>query len=650
MFRRGDGEGPHAHWPGTPAFGLVLAITVAFGSAIALLYSPLASAQGEVCPSASDHNYMGQYPSDREGPWSEEAQGVAHDHTNWFLTQRSRLIKFPVDFDISSNLDWNNPPPGVLSRGIPGTLAEIGYNHFGDLDQYAGFVFIPIEGPRPLAGVGVFRASTLSFVDHVRFTRQERAAWVAVNHAQGSRDGSGEVILYTSDEDITSDSPIYRYKLDISTLESTNDLGASLTYKDPFRLFGTTGQPLDPPLRKMQGGVFTPWGDLYLVNGNQEASVSQIRGGIHLFDEKGRLIAESVNEQGLGGFKYEYHPDSRAEEPEGIDWWNRDSPILPASPNIRGQLHALLLDNDWEPFDNTPDDVYFKHYEVDYRCVGSEDTDGDGLADGVEAYLRNTDPLDPDTDNDGLSDSMEVEILHTDPLAVDTDRDGTPDGQEDLDGDGLTNWAESTRGTDPTDPDTDDDGLSDRDEVNRGTDPLEADSDRDGITDGAEVNQLGTNPSRADTDSDGLEDGSEVDFGTDPTAPDSDDDGLTDGEEVELTGTDPLVVDTDGDGLSDGREIRETGTNPTGADTDRDGLPDGDEVARGLNPNLADTDGGGDPDGLELGRSTNPLDSSDDSAPRFRIVLVVGIGVVGGLVTVAVLWFRRKRLRRKAPK
>jgi len=103
MFRRGDGEGPHAHWPGTPAFGLVLAITVAFGSAIALLYSPLASAQGEVCPSASDHNYMGQYPSDREGPWSEEAQGVAHDHTNWFLTQRSRLIKFPVDFDISSN-------------------------------------------------------------------------------------------------------------------------------------------------------------------------------------------------------------------------------------------------------------------------------------------------------------------------------------------------------------------------------------------------------------------------------------------------------------------------------------------------------------------------------------------------------------------
>jgi predicted lipoprotein with Yx(FWY)xxD motif len=42
------------------------------------------------------------------------------------------------------------------------------------------------------------------------------------------------------------------------------------------------------------------------------------------------------------------------------------------------------------------------------------DTDGDGLSDGDEVYLHETDPTNPDSDGDGFSDGWEIEN-NTDP-------------------------------------------------------------------------------------------------------------------------------------------------------------------------------------------------------------------------------------------
>ncbi|MBI2346069.1 MAG: thrombospondin type 3 repeat-containing protein [Deltaproteobacteria bacterium] len=74
---------------------------------------------------------------------------------------------------------------------------------------------------------------------------------------------------------------------------------------------------------------------------------------------------------------------------------------------------------------------------------GDPDTDTDGLTDGAEAFTHGTDPLERDTDGDGLKDSIEV-ALDLSPLATDSDGDGIADGDEDTDGDGLTNFAEVT--------------------------------------------------------------------------------------------------------------------------------------------------------------------------------------------------------------
>ena len=93
------------------------------------------------------------------------------------------------------------------------------------------------------------------------------------------------------------------------------------------------------------------------------------------------------------------------------------------------------------------------------------------------------------------------------------------DGNDDDDGDGLSNAEELALGTLPDDSDTDDDSLEDGAEVKRyGTNPRSADTDRDGLTDGQEV-QGGTDPTEADSDNDGMRDGYELEQGLDPNDP-----------------------------------------------------------------------------------------------------------------------------------
>jgi len=172
---------------------------------------------------------------------------------------------------------------------------------------------------------------------------------------------------------------------------------------------------------------------------------------------------------------------------------------------------------------------------------GQEDTDGDGLTNSEEAQIG-TDPLNPDTDGDGLGDGEEVKTYRTNPLVPDTDNDGLGDGDE-----------VHNRRTDPLNPDTDADRLIDGDEITRNTDPLNPDTDADLLNDGDEVGR-GTDPLNPDTDRDGLNDGTEVSIGTDPLKPDTDNDQLMDGQENQNC-PHPLNPDTDGDGIIDGQDL-----------------------------------------------------------------------------------------------
>jgi len=232
---------------------------------------------------------------------------------------------------------------------------------------------------------------------------------------------------------------------------------------------------------------------------------------------------------------------------------------------------------------------------------GNEDFDGDTLSNRAEINTYNTDPAQQDTDGDGIDDNDEVFILLTNPSTIDSNQNGVDDGLEDFDEDGLSNAQEIAFGTDPYLSDTDGDQLSDLFEVS-----FDGDSNNYSVTD--------LNPLDSDSDGDGLDDNVEVEIaGLDPllssdAAIDSDLDGLTNAEEA-LFGSSLSSADTEADGVSDLIEYQR-GTHPDSEDTDGDGQSDAQEINGFLNsdgivvftnPLLADTDSDGLSDGIELG-------------------------------------------------
>ena len=545
------------------------------------------------CP---DTYFLGDYPNaDNSVGWSEEAQGVAHDATNWFITRNKDpwILKIPYGFDLATYIDPENPPSEVLVTGLPEDLGQDyhGFDHYGDLDQVRGFLFVPLEQGQTQQGIAVFRTSDLGYLGHVLID-QGWAGWVAYN--------IHDRLLYSSNTfiDNTDGNRLFRYTVDFEALRrGDKDANGHLTaiqYHDRMALFENNGEPLLTPLgftedgtdyAYMQGGVFTPWGDLFLVNGDGEnKDAAYQHGGIHLFrpDAEGKLLRQDDSQCGAGCLNYEYHPQpvEPRQEPEGIDFWH-----LVGAPT-GGELHVLLLEN----YDFSEDSVFLKHYGFSYWCSQDGDSEGDGLTDFQEGYELGTDPYYYDTDHDWIPDGDEVNLLGTNPLEPDSDFDG------------LADVAEVVHGTDPLDADTDDDGFTDGDEVNiYHTDPLVADSDNDGLSNGDEVNIYHTDPLKADTDSDGLTDGDEVNvYHTDPLKADTDGDGLNDSDEVNVYHTDPLKADTDGDGLTDGDEVNVYHTDPLKADTDGDMLTDGIEVSYGTNPNNPDTDNDGLIDGKDV--------------------------------------------------
>ncbi|MBL8918582.1 MAG: thrombospondin type 3 repeat-containing protein [Myxococcaceae bacterium] len=267
--------------------------------------------------------------------------------------------------------------------------------------------------------------------------------------------------------------------------------------------------------------------------------------------------------------------------------------------------------------------------------VATIDTDADGMADALEAFLG-TNPRDRDSDDDGVIDSAEQHF------SDDTDDDGLINALDaDSDDDGVFDGTEL--GVTMPSMDTNETRkafVPDADPATR-TSPLAADSDRGGKTDGFEdvnvngrVDQGETNPGDpaddqgaiADADSDGLPDAAEMRLGSNPNDADSDDDGLPDGKEPNAAldadgdGVNNLNdPDSDGDRLFDGTEAGVT-TAPAGTDTARNFfIADADPATRTL-VLVADTDRGGMGDGAEdvnrNGRvdmgETDPLLKADD--------------------------------------
>ena len=291
------------------------------------------------------YRYIGNYPDGRRTGWTNNLQGVTNDGNYWYFSQAKTLWKFPVEHDLNTRIKKSDPARDILKKDMPPELK--GYNHYGDLDHYNGFIFTAVDGRKVPPRIVVFRISDLGYVDSWILDDLGHAGWCAID--------SNRSLLYTSNRTISINDPIYRYKINLDKL--VNDKEFALEYRDRFPLYDEHGQPLK--MDTMQGGDVSDNGFLYTVNGFCTGSV--INTGVMVFDDQtGVRVAKSTN--GFGDFNYEYRPGSAfwifnlgcKQEPEGLTLWDLDTEH---APGIRGQLHVIMIDNFGYGVK-----LYFKHY------------------------------------------------------------------------------------------------------------------------------------------------------------------------------------------------------------------------------------------------------------------------------------------------
>ena len=221
-----------------------------------------------------------------------------------------------------------------------------------------------------------------------------------------------------------------------------------------------------------------------------------------------------------------------------------DSPVTISFPG--GLRKKTTLQNTLQP--NTQsvyslvkagNNVYI-HQDVFDTLTEFPDTDGDGVADNLDAF-----PNDPaetvDTDGDGVGDNADAfpnDATKSELQEPDTDGDGVVDSLDsDIDGDGIVNEIDNAPlVANPDQADVDQDGIAD---------VLDPDIDGDGVANELDNEPLIANPDQADTDGDGL---------ADITDPDIDGDGVTN--ELDAFPNDASEsTDTDGDGVGDNADV-----------------------------------------------------------------------------------------------
>ena len=174
-------------------------------------------------------HYRGNFPKHRNNGWGKGLQGVANDHLHWFFTQKGKLWKFPISHDLNTKVTKAVPSKGIGVVPIPKVLRAGLYNHFGDLDYFNGYLFIPLEGGGARGGtvgglinkipkispvpvhkavprIAIFRSSNLAYVGSFLLPAQKKTGWNAIHPTTKQ--------LYTSNSGISPADPLFVYAFD----------------------------------------------------------------------------------------------------------------------------------------------------------------------------------------------------------------------------------------------------------------------------------------------------------------------------------------------------------------------------------------------------------------------------------------------------
>jgi hypothetical protein len=332
------------------------------------------------------------------------------------------IWRIPVTRDLDRDVDCESEGVSCISflraekRDSPGEFLTTpnggigepdysGYHHVGDVTwrrvprcngiggaDCPGFLFTPIEAGGEPDAIAVFRyvnegedeaGARLDFVDHLPAPTK---FWVGVDPHEG--------FLYTSERgENRVDTPFFKYEIDWERLESDLDLEFAEGSEGPWRVYvlDEAGNPLG--LRNLQGGTFSDDGRLlYITNGRDDADLPDGNGGVHVFEVSladgrpcgagpGDCWATRVDHsiRSSSGcsrdrpcaFVFEWHRGAKKQEPQGITFFDLDAVSAPEAGGrtslgrpVGGQLHGLMLDNNWPG----EDEIFIKHYRLEETC------------------------------------------------------------------------------------------------------------------------------------------------------------------------------------------------------------------------------------------------------------------------------------------
>jgi hypothetical protein len=264
------------------------------------------------------------HPSDVGPSWAEHAQGVAHAHGCWFITQADRMWRFPVDLEVAH---VGQSHPAVSGNGIP----EPDIDHLGDCDVHRGTLYVAMEGG-PLGRVGLFDLD-LGFQCSAPLPAQGSSCpWCAVDPRTG--------LLYSSPFD-TDHLSAYR------VVRAGDRVGFQHLRDVPLLM--DDGAPLT--LERVQGGAFSRQGHLYLTSDCRDGGIS----GVDI-DSGRRCVHVTIP------FEPEW-PDKAVIE--GLTLVDLDKPGVPW---LQGKLHVLLLS--MRP--QASDRIWLRHYDLAGGTDGHE--------------------------------------------------------------------------------------------------------------------------------------------------------------------------------------------------------------------------------------------------------------------------------------
>jgi hypothetical protein len=306
--------------------------------------------------------HSGNFPVG-ETQWSDDAQGVAHDDNNWFITNTHYIRKVPVTADLRTVTLLT---PGVIYRSLTSYPELAGYNHCGDPDTYTyggvDYLVVPIEnststcGSGPPGAIAILRCSDLSYVWHTPFPGQcNDAGWVAIDELGFMMSSRQHVHNSIHLPPPCQGTGLRYYAFEWELLRTTGQ--GELQFLQEIHPTDEQGNCLE--MATMQGGEFAPGGRfLYLVSGfYDDDNGLEDREGIHVLDTSTYQRIQHSS-RGSGHFDYYYDPGFPTyEEPEGLTIWDLDDG---RAPGIRGQLHVFVSDNDIDLGDSG--DIDFKHY------------------------------------------------------------------------------------------------------------------------------------------------------------------------------------------------------------------------------------------------------------------------------------------------